>query len=149
MSLREKMRPGEWVAIVSSSILLFSVFLRWFNCSFSDMSTGRTINITVSGWEETKLSTFVIVFALLVISLTIFAKARPDLMPEKLPDQLIVAALGFGALVIVIVKIFVHDDDLGISYGIFISLASSIAVVVGGFILGMERANRKQDDPFG
>ena len=146
MSQREKMRPADWVVVTSCSILMLSVFLRWFHCSLNNMPTGKTVNIPLSGWEETKLSAFIIVFALVGIALIIFIKGRPHRLAEKLPYQIIVTALGFCSLVIVIIKLFLHEDDLGLSYGIFVAIASSIAVIIGGIMLAREGANRKKDE---
>ena len=56
-----------------------------------------------------------------------------------MPCQIIVTRLGFGAFVIVAVKLFVYNGDLGLYYGIFISLAASIGVIVGGIMLCKER----------
>jgi hypothetical protein len=62
------------------------------------------------------------------------------LTPATLPYRIIVTVLGLGVIVLVVIKLFIHDGDLGIYYGIFISLAASIAVIVGGVMLSRERS---------
>jgi len=102
-------------------------------------------NIPVSGWDETKLSLFIIIFAFAVVAIVVLVRARSGLIPAKLPCQIIVTRLDFGAFVIVAVKLFVHNGDLGLYYGIFISLAASIGVIVGGIMLCKERSTGLAD----
>ena len=94
----------------------------------------------VSGWDETKLSLFIIIFAFAVIAIVILARSGYRLTPATLPYRIIVTVLGLGVIVLVVIKLFIHDGDLGIYYGIFISLAASIAVIVGGVMLSRERS---------
>ena len=151
MSLRERLRTGEWVAIISSSILVISVFLGWYNCSYDyvDETTLKHKNISVSGWDGTKLSLLIIISAFTVIAIVLLVRAGSGLIPATLPFQVIVTTLGFGAFVIVVLKLFLHDSDLGLSYGIFISLASSVGVIVGGIILSKERYSGSADGKHG
>jgi len=141
MSLRERLRTGDWVAIISSSILVLSVFIGWYKCSYDyvDGTTLKHKKISVSGWDGTKLSLFIIISALTVIAIVLLIRNGSWSIPAMVPFQIIVTTLGFVAFVIVLLKLFLHDSDLVLSYGIFISLASSIGVIVGGIILSKER----------
>jgi hypothetical protein len=127
---------GTWVAAGGALVLLISVFLEWYNASVSGGFGG--ISVGGSGWKSTdvaKLVALLAVAALVVVGLELFATNVT--MPY--PSSLILIGIGGLSTLLVLFKLIDKPDapspiNIGLSYGIFVSLIAAIAIAVGGYL---------------
>jgi hypothetical protein len=107
-----------------------SSFTSWYSGSSIE---GPTISVT--GWNSGTLGKLVFVIGIAVVCLA-FVRALGIEFPSTTPPALLVLALGALATVFVLVRLISIPEDLvatsGRSVGIWISLASAVAVIVAG-----------------
>lgn len=135
MDLMDRIRVSDWISGIGGIVLFISVFLEWFNISYQ----GFTVKGTgASGWDASKLTLILLLTAIVVLAIVVLRILDIDLSVIPIPMSLIIMALGAVCLLIVVIRIFVHQEFLGVSYGIFISLAATIAVIAGGAVMQRE-----------
>lgn len=132
MDIRERVQVSDWVSGIGAIILLISVFLEWYKVSVMGFSAGG------SGLDATKLCIIIILAALAAIAIVILRIADVDLDAIPVPMSFVMMGLGGISALIVILRILIHQKGLGVSYGIFISLVASAAVIVGGVLMQRE-----------
>lgn len=136
----DRFKKSDWVVGIGAIILFVSVFLEWFKVSGGAGVPGFSLKIGISGWDASKLTILIFLFALAAIAIVVLSVADVDLSAIPVPMSVIVMALGGVSLLIVILRIIIHQTGLGISYGIFVSLVAAAAVLVGGFLMQRESA---------
>jgi hypothetical protein len=136
MELRERVQPSDWVTGIGGLILFISVFLDWFKISFGGIGVGGVGG--ASGVDATKLCYLIVLLALIVIAVVVLRVVEVDLDAIPIPMSVVVMAAGGLSLLIIIVRMVIHQDFLSLSYGIFVSLVAAIAVVVGGVLMQRE-----------
>lgn len=135
MDLMDRIKVSDWISGIGGILLFISVFLEWFNISYQ----GFTVKGTgASGWDATKLSLILILSAIVIMGIVVLRILDIDLSVIPVPMSLIIMALGAICCLIVVLRIFIHQDFLGVSYGIFISLAATVAVIAGGAVMQRE-----------
>lgn len=136
MDFRERVQPSDWVAGIGALILLISVFLSWYSVS----------GIGISGWDGTKWSILVLLCAMGAIAIVVLRVVDVDLGALPFPIAYVMLGLGGLSTLIVVLKILLRPGGsllgavyrVGISYGIFVSLIASVAVLVGGILMMRE-----------
>ena len=136
MDLQDRVKASDWVTGIGGLILFISVFLDWFKFSFGGIGMSGVGG--ASGVDATKLCYLIALVALLAIAVVVLRVVEVDLDAMPVPMSVVVMAAGGLSLVIVILRMVIHQDFLSLSYGIFISLIAAIAVVVGGVLMQRE-----------
>jgi hypothetical protein len=137
MDLR-RLRAGEWIAAVSGAALLASLFLPWYTVADVAAGTGWASYAplgaaTVTGWESLGLLDVVLALialfaiALLVVTTTQSVAAVPIAM-----DALVTLAGILATLLVLIRVIWLPDDADGREWALWLALAGSLGIVVGG-----------------
>jgi hypothetical protein len=133
MDLR-RLRAGEWIVGASGVALLVSLFAPWY--------AGQT------GWESLGVLDLVLVLiALAAISIPVITAAyRVPALPLAL--QSLLTLVGIGVLLAVIFRVLNLPDELhGRDWGLWLALAATLGVVVGGLIaMRDERLSPKRRD---
>jgi hypothetical protein len=138
MDIRDRIQPSDWVAGIGGLILFISIFLEWYKVKGLGGVTGFSLNIGISGWDATKLTIFIFLFALAAMAVVGLRIADVDLSAIPVPMGIIVMGLGGVSLLIIVIRVFIKQSGLGVSYGIFVSLIAAAAVLVGGVLMQRE-----------
>lgn len=136
MDLKERVQPSDWVTGIGGLILFISVFLDWFKFSLGGIGMSGVGG--ASGVDATKLCYLIALLALVVIAVVILRVVEVDLDAIPVPMAVVVMAAGGLSVLIVVLRMVIHQDFLSLSYGIFIALIAAIAVVVGGVLMQRE-----------
>jgi hypothetical protein len=125
---------GDRLGLVAGLVLAISSFTGWY--------TGPSEGVTVSvlGWHTGPFGKLVFVLGLAVV-LIVALRELGVAMPAALPESLLVIALGVLATILVLVRVISIPDDFffaGRGVGIWVSLVSAIAVIVGGLFQASE-----------
>ena len=124
MDLR-RLRAGEWIAGLSGLVLLVALFLPWYG----DDAGTRT------GWQSLgALDVVLALVALAALSIPVVtAIERVPAVPLAL--QSLTALVGLLAVVLVLIRVLnMPDWATGREWGLWVALAATIAIVVGGLI---------------
>ena len=131
--------PGYWgerLAWVAGLVLAVSAFTGWYAGSQAD---GLTLSVT--GWNTGTLGKLVFFIGLAALILEALREAGVEL-PATVPESLVLIALGSLATIFVLIRLIsIPDtffDTAGRGIGIFISLASALAVIAAGLLRAAE-----------
>ena len=120
---------ASWVAGIT---LTLSAFMGWYSGSAVEGPV-----ISVLGWNTGTIGKLVFVIGLAVILLALRGQAGVEL-PRSLPESVILILLGTTATTLVLIRVISIPDELaGTSnraVGLWIALASAVAVLVSGFL---------------
>jgi hypothetical protein len=122
---------GAHVSWVAGLVLMVSSFTGWY------AGSGDGLTIAVIGWHTGVLGKLVFFLGLLVVTLALLREGGIEL-PPAIPESLVVVAVGAVATIFVLIRLisipdkFLPADGRGI--GIWISLASAIAVIFAGLL---------------
>jgi hypothetical protein len=125
---------GARLTWVSGLLLSVSAFTDWY------AGSGDGITIGVTGWHTGPLGKLVFFIGLALLALWALREAG-IVLPATLPESLIVIGLGALATIFVLVRaISIPDQFPGSSRGIglWISLASALAVIAAGLLQASE-----------
>ena len=136
MDLQERVQPSDWVVGIGGLILFISIWLDWFKVSLGMPGYGGSVGL--SGMSATKLCLLILLFALIAVAVVILRVVEVDLDAIPVPMAVVVMAAGGLSVLIVVLRMVIHQDFLSLSYGIFIALIAAIAVVVGGVLMQRE-----------
>ncbi|MBU4178645.1 MAG: hypothetical protein KKB90_10575 [Actinobacteria bacterium] len=136
MDLQERVQPSDWVTGIGGFILFISVFLDWFKFSIGGLGMSGVGG--ASGVDATKLCYLIALLALVVIAVVVLRIVEVDLDAIPVPMSVVVMAAGGLSLLIVVLRMVIHQDFLSLNYGVFISLVAAIAVLVGGVLMQRE-----------
>jgi hypothetical protein len=121
---------------VSGLVLAVSAFTSWYS---GHSVEGPTLSVT--GWNSGTIGKLVLLIGAAVVCLAALRRFGLE-FPGVAPGPLIVVALGALATVFVLIRLFSIPDSVvgtaGRSIGLWISLASSIAVVASGLLQAAE-----------
>jgi len=122
---------GDRVTWIAGLVLMLSSFMGWYSGS------GVGIKLAVIGWHTGVLGKLVFFIGLAVVALAVLRDLGVEL-PATVPDSLVTVALGsLGTIFVLIRLISIPDTFAGTSgrgIGIWISLLSGIAVILGGLL---------------
>lgn len=126
---------GDTLTWVSGLLLMVSAFTGWY------VGSGFGLTISVTGWHTGTLGKLVFFLGLAVLALVVLREAGIEL-PATVPESLVVLALGSLATVFVLIRAitipeqFLPADGRGV--GLWISLASALAVIAAGLMQASE-----------
>jgi len=126
---------ASWVAGIT---LMLSAFMGWYSGSAVE---GAGPVLSVLGWNTGTIGKLVFVTGLAVILLSLRGQAGVEL-PRSLPESVILIVLGTAATTLVLIRVISIPDELaGTSnrgVGLWVALASAVAVLVSGFLRATE-----------
>ena len=123
---------GDGLGLVAGVVLAVSSFTGWYTGD----SEGEGVTISVLGWNTGVLGKLVLFVGLTVVLVLLLRELGVEL-PAALPQSLVTVALGALATVFVLVRVISVPDDFffaGRGVGLWISLASAIAVILAGLL---------------
>jgi hypothetical protein len=120
MDLR-RLRAGEWITALGGAALLVALFLGWYD--------------STTGWEALTVAdillTLIALFALALLPIT--ATQRVPALPLML-DALVALAGKVGLVIVLIRMLSPPGGAEGLDVGIWLAVAASVAIVVGGWL---------------
>jgi hypothetical protein len=141
-----------WISLGGGVVLLLSVFFSWYTLTVS--IAGRSGSKSESGWDSGSAAKIIALLAIVIIAAWL-VELFADRVTLPFPAWMVAGAAGAVSVVLVIVKIvskpagdeigkfnalgFGHAS-VGTSWGIWVALLSSIAVVAGAYMCMNERA---------
>lgn len=127
---------GERVTWLAGLVLGLSSFMDWYAGAAEDLPT-----LSVTGWHTGLLGKLVFAIGAVVVGLALLRYVG-IVLPPIVPESLIVLALGSLATIFVLIRLIsVPDEFIGVAargVGIWISLASAVALVVGALLRANE-----------
>jgi hypothetical protein len=123
---------GDGIGLVAGVVLAVSSFTGWYTGD----SEGEGVTISVLGWNTGVLGKLVLFVGLAVVLVLLLRELGVEL-PASLPQSLVTVALGALATIFVLVRVISVPDDFffaGRGVGLWISLASAIAVILAGLL---------------
>jgi hypothetical protein len=134
----DRVKTSDWLVGIGGLVLLISMFLEWFKVKGLGGVPGFSMNIGISGWDATKLCILIFIFSLAFMAVVVLRVMDVDLSAIPIPMSVVVMALAGISLLIIILRIFIHQSGLGVSYGIFVSLVAGAVVLAGGILMQRE-----------
>ena len=126
---------GERLTWIAGLVLAVSAFTGWY------AGSGDGLSLSVIGWHTGTLGKLVFFAGLALLAIVALREAGIDL-PATVPESLVVIALGSLATVFVLIQLISVPDRFlpasGRGIGIWISLVSALAVIVGGLMQASE-----------
>lgn len=125
---------GDRVAFVSGLVLAVSAFTGWYSGS------GRGVTESVLAWHTGTFGKLVLVVGIAVVALVSLRELGVE-PPAAFPESLVTIALGAAGTIFVLVRVISIPDDFFYAsrgIGLWISLAASVGVVVGGLLQAAE-----------
>jgi hypothetical protein len=123
---------GGRISWVAGLVLALSSFMDWYTGS-----SGEGPPVAVIGWHTGALGKLVFFVGLAVVALAVLGNVGFE-VPAPVPESLVVAALGGLATIFVLIRLISVPDTFGLTpgrgIGIWISLLSALAVIVGGLL---------------
>jgi hypothetical protein len=135
----KRIRPGGgiWslggrIAWVAGLILMLSSFMSWYSGNSIEGPT-----LSVIGWHTGTIGKLVFFIGLALVLLAILREAGIEL-PPSIPESLVTIALGSLGTILVLVRLISIPDTFagtsGRSIGLWIALASALAVIAAGLL---------------
>ena len=127
---------GDGLGLVAGVVLAVSSFTGWYTGD----SEGEGVTISALGWHTGVLGKLVLFVGLAVVLVLLLRELGVEL-PAALPQSLVTVALGALATIFVLVRVISVPDDFffaGRGVGLWISLASAIAVILAGLLQASE-----------
>jgi hypothetical protein len=122
---------GERITSLAGLTLALSSFMSWY------AGSGDGLTIAVIGWHTGVLGKLVFLIGLAVVALGIMREVGLEL-PPAVPESLVVIVLGSIATILVLIRLISVPDRFfpwdGRGIGIWIALAASLALIVGGLL---------------
>ena len=122
---------GERITTLAGMTLALSAFMSWY------AGSGDGLTIAVIGWHTGVLGKLVFLLGLAVVALGVLRELGIEL-PPTVPESLVVIVLGSLATILVLIRLIAVPDRFfpydGRGIGIWIALAASLALIVGGLL---------------
>jgi hypothetical protein len=148
-----RLNQGEKIAGIAGIILFISLFLAWYGGgSFSGTVNGVAVNVSggggsASGWQS--LSIIDLIIALTAIAAIASAVLAANQSDVGLPVAMSSVVAGLGAFCVLLILFRIIDKpfdapdgvDIGLKWGIFVSLIAAGAVTYGGYLGMQEEGN--------
>ena len=130
---------GERLAWIGGGALALSAFTGWYSAS-GDGSSGNGVSISVLGWHTGTLGKLVFVVGIALLAL-VALRANGIELPASIPESVLVLGLGSIATIFVLVRAISIPEAFffaGRGIGLWISLASALAVIAAGLLQATE-----------
>jgi hypothetical protein len=122
---------GERITTLAGITLALSAFMSWY------AGSGEGLTIAVIGWHTGVLGKLVFLIGFAVVALGVLREVGIEL-PPTVPESLVVIVLGSLATILVLIRLIAVPDRFfpydGRGIGIWIALAASLALIVGGLL---------------
>ena len=122
---------GERITTLAGITLALSAFMSWY------AGSGEGLTIAVIGWHTGVLGKLVFLIGFAVVALGVLREVGVEL-PPTVPESLVVIVLGSLATILVLIRLIAVPDRFfpydGRGIGIWIALAASLALIVGGLL---------------
>jgi hypothetical protein len=122
---------GERITTLAGMTLALSAFMSWY------AGSGEGLTIAVIGWHTGVLGKLVFLLGIAVVALGVLRELGIEL-PPTVPESLVVIVLGSIATILVLIRLIAVPDRFfpydGRGIGIWIALAASLALIVGGLL---------------
>jgi hypothetical protein len=128
--------PAEALAWMSALVLTLSAFMGWY----SGIVDG--LRLAALGWDTGLPGKLVVVVGLATLVLLVLRAAGVEL-PPAVPVGMVIAALGTAGTILVLIRLLAVPDDypgLGRSFGIWVSLAAALLLIVAGLLRASDDA---------
>jgi hypothetical protein len=126
---------GDRITWVAGLVLALSAFTDWY------AGSGEGVKLAVIGWHTGTLGKLVFFIGLAVLAVVVLRESGVEL-PPTVPESLLVVALGTLATIFVLIRTISIPESVlpadGRGIGIWISLFSALAVVLGGLLRTVE-----------
>jgi RsiW-degrading membrane proteinase PrsW (M82 family) len=137
----QRLRDGEWIAGAGGSVLLVSLFLRWYSASLADLLDGAGVaapglSVTATAWQAfSVLDVVLAVLALVPLALVWFHATRRSPSVPVAFSVLTVVAGGLATLLILyrIINQPGPNDLVDVELGAYLGLLSAVAITAGGW----------------
>jgi hypothetical protein len=127
---------GQRLKWVAGLALAISAFTGWY----SGPGTDQGVEVSVLAWDTGLLGKLVLLIGIVAIVLAILRETGIQL-PAAVPESLVVIALGALGTVAVLVRLISIPDEFffaGRGFGLVISLAAALALLVAGLLEAAE-----------
>jgi len=133
-----KLTTADKVVAGSALALLIASFLPWFGIDF-DTGFGNSGSVTGNGWDVGFLwGGIPVILGLLMVAQIAVSRFSPDTTLPDLPWSKIHLGLGIAAAVLVVLKLLIGYEELGVTldrkWGLFVAAIAAVALAVGGFL---------------
>ena len=149
-----RLRPGDIVAALGGIALIVALFLDWFGISpvtpsGQVVSNFPGINTNPTGTDAWQSLQF-IDFCLLLTGIVAVKAAALRVLGKRLagpfPISAAVCLLGAVAALLVLWRIFDPPSDGSLKVGVFLGLASTLAITYGGYMASLEDGFKMVED---
>ena len=127
---------GEHATWVAGLVLAISALTGWY----SGPGTDQGVEVSVLAWDTGLLGKLVLLIGIVAIVLALLRETGIQL-PAAVPESLVVIALGALGTVAVLVRLISIPDEFffaGRGFGLVISLAAALALLVAGLLEAAE-----------
>jgi hypothetical protein len=128
--------PGEALAWVAALVFTLSSFMAWYTAD------QPYITVSVIGWHTGTIGKLTFFVGVLVIGF-LFLRATGVELPPGVPAGMLIAGVGTAGTILVMIRVIDVPDRLvgfGRAIGIWIALASALALVVAGLLRAGEES---------
>jgi hypothetical protein len=137
----QRLRDGEWIAGAGGTVLLVSLFLRWYSASLADLLDGAGgaaagLSVTATAWQAfSVLDVVLAALALIPLALVWFQATRRSPSVPVAFSVLTVVAGGLATLLILyrIINQPGPNDLVDVELGAYLGLLSAVAITAGGW----------------
>jgi hypothetical protein len=130
----DRLRGGELLAGAGGALLAVALFLPWFGkvSPYCVPLPGHSCGRNVSAWEAFGFTDVVLLFAAIAgIAMAIAgAKSKTD---SQITSASMTVPIGFLASLLVLYRVFEPVGNLDLRFGLFLGLASCLAVTYGSW----------------
>ena len=122
----ERLRLGEWLALVGGVVLLLSLFLPWYGLGGLDVSGFEALSV---------IDLLLALLAVLAISLAAL-QATQDVPAKPVGAAVLTATLGNVGVLLVLFRIVFEPESsvLEVGIGAWLALAAAVAITAGGWL---------------
>lgn len=131
--------PPEALAWVAALVLALSSFMAWFT------QDGPYITVSVIGWHSGTIGKLVFFIGVALLGY-LFLRATGVELPPGIPSGLVIAVVGTVGTILVLIRVIDVPDTFagfGRAIGVWIALASALAVVLAGLLTAGEESLRE------
>jgi hypothetical protein len=145
-----RLKTGDIIALAGGVLLIVSLFLDWFGGSHAGIEELQSIGVpgglddrlpeapSVSGWDSLEFIDFVLLLTGLVAIKQAGVRVAGLKARAPFPMSAVTTAFGGVAMTLILWRIFDPVGDGDLEAGIFIALASTVALSLGAYIAAKE-----------
>jgi hypothetical protein len=133
-----KLTTADKVVVGGAIALLIASFLPWFGLDF-DTGFGEGASVSGNGWDVGFLwGGIPVILGLLMVAQIAISRFSPDTTLPELPWSKVHLALGGLAAFLVVLKLLIGYEELGVTldrkWGLFVAAVAAVVLGVGGFL---------------